>query len=170
MKQSEEFIEYYENYGIDKIFLYDNNDLNGENFEDIIGNYIKDGFVELINFKGISTAQLNVYNNCYKSNKKKYDWLMFFDTDEFLYLKDFNNIKLFLGDKRFNKCEKIQLNYVYHTDNNLIYYDKRNVKERFTEISYKGGKKIWDRSNMKSNNQRKSKYNHNKCSLFISKT
>ena len=31
-----EFIEYYKNYGIDKIFIYDNNDKNGEKFEDVI--------------------------------------------------------------------------------------------------------------------------------------
>ncbi len=31
-----EWIEYYLNLGVDKIFLYDNNDINGEKFEDEI--------------------------------------------------------------------------------------------------------------------------------------
>ena len=35
-----EFLDYYKNYGIDKIILYDNNDINGEKFEDIIGIWI----------------------------------------------------------------------------------------------------------------------------------
>ena len=34
-KYIKEFIEYYKNYGIDKIFLYDNNNLNEEYFENI---------------------------------------------------------------------------------------------------------------------------------------
>ena len=149
-KYIKEFVEYYKNFGINKIFLYDNNEPTGENFENVINNYIKTGFVELINFRGIPTAQLNAYNNCYNKNKNNYDWLIFFDADEFIYLKDFNNIKLFLGDKRFYKCESIQLNYVYHTDNNLIFYENKSVIERFPEISHKIGKKIWHRSNVKS--------------------
>ena len=149
-KYIKEFVEYYKNFRIDKIFLYDNNDLNGENFQNAINNYIKKGFVELINFRGISTAQLRAYNDCYQKNKINYDWLIFFDADEFIYLKDFNNIKLFLGDKRFYKCEGIQLNYVYYTDNNLIYYENKSVIERFPERSYKMGKKVWHRSNVKS--------------------
>ena len=87
----------------------------------------------------------------YKKNNIYYDWLIFFDIDEFIYLKDFNNIKLFLSDKRFSKCEIIQLNYIYHTDNNLIFYDNRTVIERFPETSTnRGKKKVWDRSNIKS--------------------
>ena len=31
-KYISEFIEYYKKYGVDKIFIYDNNDINGENF------------------------------------------------------------------------------------------------------------------------------------------
>ena len=31
-----EYIEHYKNYGVEKIFLYDNNDINGEHFESII--------------------------------------------------------------------------------------------------------------------------------------
>ena len=36
-----EFIDYYINYGVDKIFLYDNNDIEGEHFEEVINDYIK---------------------------------------------------------------------------------------------------------------------------------
>ena len=35
-----EFVDYYEKYGVDIIFLYDNNDNDGERFEEVIGNYI----------------------------------------------------------------------------------------------------------------------------------
>ena len=36
---AKEFVEYYYNLGIDKIFIYDNNDIEGENFEDILSDY-----------------------------------------------------------------------------------------------------------------------------------
>ena len=32
---------------MDKIYFYDNNDIEGENFEDVINDYIEKGFVEL---------------------------------------------------------------------------------------------------------------------------
>ena len=36
-----EFVEHYKKYGVDKIFLYDNNNVDGERLENIIGEYIK---------------------------------------------------------------------------------------------------------------------------------
>ena len=32
-----EYVSYYKNYNLDKIFIYDNNEINGEKFEDVIG-------------------------------------------------------------------------------------------------------------------------------------
>ena len=74
-------------------------------------------------------------NNCYSRNYKNYSWLIFYEMDEFIYLKDFTDIKLFLKDKRFNNCQKVQLNWGFHTDNNLLHYDNRSLKVRFPEIS-----------------------------------
>ena len=33
-----------------------------------------------------------------------------------------------------NKCKKIYLNWVFHTDNNLIHYENRSLFERFPEV------------------------------------
>ena len=57
--------------------------------------------------------------------------------DEFIYLKDFKDIKSFVTDKRFDICERIQLNWVIYTDNNLFYYENRPVQERFTEKEFR---------------------------------
>lgn len=108
-KYIREFIEHYRKYDIDKIYLFDNNDKNGEHFEDVIMDYIKSGFVELIDYKGIQQPQLLAYNDCYRRYNKFYDWLIFFDIDEFIYLKDFKSFKLFLNDKRFKSCNRVQL-------------------------------------------------------------
>ncbi len=75
--------------------------------------------------------QIKAYNHCRKLNFKKYDYLIFYDIDEFIYLRHFTNIKDFLVQKIFDKCQRIELNHFLHTDNNLLYYDNRTVVQRF---------------------------------------
>ena len=111
-KYIKEFIEHYKSLGVDKIFLYDNNDKNGEKFDTILSEYIKDDFVEIFNYRGQTAVQLKIYSDCYNNYKHEYDWFIFFDTDEFLHLS----------------------NCVRHTDNDLLYYDTRTLKERFPRI------------------------------------
>ena len=50
-KYVREFVEYYRQYNVDKIFIYDNNEENGEKFESVISDYINDGFVSIINYR-----------------------------------------------------------------------------------------------------------------------
>lgn len=128
-----EYIKHYKNYGFDKIFLYDNNEKNNEKFEDIIYDFIKKGFVEIINFRGRMRIQRRAINDCYRRNNNKYDWIFFNDIDEFIYLKNYKNIKIFLNKSKFNKCQTIQFNWVMHTDNNFIYYNNKSLVERFPE-------------------------------------
>ena len=129
-----EFVEHYKKYGVDKIYLYDNNNNDGERFEEVINDYVKEGFVEIIDFRGKIRPIYRIMNDCYRKNYKNYNWLIFFEIDEYIYLKDFNNVKNFLKNNRFNNCQKVQLNWVFHTDNNLLHYENRTLKERFPDI------------------------------------
>lgn len=132
-----EFISHYYKYGVDKIFLYDNNDINEERFESVLSDYIeKKDFVEILNYRGKTSPQFKIYDDCYKKNNKLYDWLIFYDIDEFIYLQDYSNIKDFLSLKIFEKCQSIYLNCIRHTDNDLLYYDNRTLVERFPEINW----------------------------------
>jgi hypothetical protein len=79
-----EFVEHYKNLGFDNICLYDNNDPDGEHFEDVIEDYIKSGYVILKDVRGKQLAQMPCYTECYKEYKNKYDWIAYFDIDEFL--------------------------------------------------------------------------------------
>lgn len=133
-KYIREFIEYYKKYGVDKIYLYDNNDRKGERFEDVIGDYILENFVEIIDFRGIPYAYLKIMNDCYQKNLNKYDWLIFYEIDEFLFLKNCTNIKYYLNQTKFNDCQKIQLNWVHRSDNNFFYYKNISVIKRFTQL------------------------------------
>ena len=130
-----EFVELYKNYSVDKIYLYDNNDIDGERFDDVISEFIENGFVEVIDWRGVkgTSTYYGIMNSCYQTYHNKYDWLIFYELDEFLYLKNYQNIKSYLFQNRFNGCQSIQLNWVHMSDNNLIYYENKPLNERFPE-------------------------------------
>ena len=92
-----EFVTHYEKLGFDHIFLYDNNDENDERFEDIIQDEINKGFVSIINYRNYrgknNNPQLTSYYDCYEKNNKTYNWIAFFDIDEYLEIKP-NNITI----------------------------------------------------------------------------
>ena len=129
-----EWVEHYEKYGVDKIYLYDNNDIEGERFEDKIKDYIDKGYVEVLNWRGKLKAILQIMNNCYQNNYDKYDWIIFFEIDEFINLHNYTNVKQFLYEEKFNNCQIINLNLVLHTDNNQLHYENKPLSERFPEI------------------------------------
>lgn len=127
-----EWVEYYKGIGVDKIFLYDNNDKeDGEHFEDVISDYINDGFVELINVRGKKVWQLIAYQDCYDKHKKEYDWFGFFDIDEFITFENMSSIKDFLSDKRFSSYDMIHVNWLVYGDDGQVHYEPRDVRERF---------------------------------------
>ena len=131
-----EYVEHYKTLGVDKIFLYDNNDKKGERFESVLSQYINEGYVSIINYRGKFAPQLKMYEKCYNKNKYIYDWFIFFDIDEFINLNNYTNIKDFLNENKFNKCNLIYFNCLRHTDNDLLYYDNRTLKEKFPIIKW----------------------------------
>jgi len=74
-----EFVQHYEKYGVDKIFLYDNNDIDGERFETVIKDYSEKGFVDILDWRGKKKQIYNIMNDCYKQNYRNYDWLIFYE-------------------------------------------------------------------------------------------
>ena len=58
------------------------------------------------------------------------------DMDEFLFINN-NSLKGYLTDKIFNKCDFIKFHWVMPSDNDLIYYDKRPLFQRFKPPYYK---------------------------------
>ena len=105
-----EFVEHYKKIGYDKIFIYDNNDIDDEKFEDVLNRQISMNFVEIINYRGYrgkrQSPQSEAFVDCYEKNKNKYNWLSFFDFDEFLELKRNKNIKEYLNNIKFKKMCK----------------------------------------------------------------
>lgn len=125
-----EYVDYYKLIGFDKIFIYDNNHDGEEHFEDVLQSYIDDNFVEVINWRNNEAVQIKAYNDCYAKHNNEYDWIAFFDFDEFFTLTE-GDIKSYLSN--FSNCDVIKVNWMIYTDNNLVTNDGRPVLERFTE-------------------------------------
>lgn len=130
-----EYVEYYKKIGYNNIFIYDNNDKNGEHFEEVINDYIKSGFVKIIDFHDrnrIGNPQYDAYRNCYSKNNKLYDWLSFYDMDEFLELNEkYKTIQNFLNDKIFENCQNIKINWLIFKSNKNLYYVNKPLRKRF---------------------------------------
>jgi len=131
-----EYVNYYKNLGYNHIFIYDNNEENDEYFETVLNEDINNGFVSIINYRGFrgprNGPQFDAYYDCYEKNNKHFDWLSFFDFDEFLELIP-NNLKIneFLENERFKKCECVKINWLLYSDNNLINYENLPIQSRF---------------------------------------
>ena len=141
-----EFVDYYKNLGIKKIYLYDNNELDGENLEEILKEEINIGFIKVINFRGLFRPQYKAYNDCYINNKFSYDWIAFYDVDEFLYFENYTNINKFLSLPKFKNCSSILINWKYYGDNENIFYKPNSLKKRFTKPFYFEKNKVYDKA------------------------
>lgn len=128
-----EFIYHYIKLGIKKIYLYDNNDILGEHFEDVLENEINSKFVEIINIRGKSKYQIISYNECYQKNLNNYSWFLFVDVDEYLFIKNNKSLNNFLNSKKFKDCDNILINYKEFGDSDLLSYDNRSLIERFNK-------------------------------------
>ena len=172
---AKEYIKHYKKLGYKHIYLYDNNDLNEEKFEDILKTEIRNGFVSIINYRGyrgpLDHPQFDAYYDCYEKNNKNYQWLSFFDFDEFLELNP-KNIKInnFLNNKRYDECENIKINWLIYSDNNLIHYEKKPITKRFTSpnfnIRYNIHIKSTIRGNLKINYWENTKDPHTSQNIF----
>lgn len=145
-----EWVEWYKNLGVSKIFLYDHNDVDGERFEEVIDDYIKSGFVEVIDVRGQETSSIQFnkngkayrssiqhtcYIDCYKTKLSEFDWVFFCDIDEFLKFRANCSLYTFLNDETFKDTDTIMVPWLHYDDNNLVYYDDRPVVERFPHLS-----------------------------------
>ena len=127
---SKEFMEYYMKLGVDKIFIYDNNDPYTEKIEYTLDKKYKDkiSFYETKNLN--ISHQSEAFTNCYRNNLKKYDWFIMVDMDEFLYIVN-DTLKNYLMNERFYKCDFIKIHWVNSRDNNILYYEPKPLFKRF---------------------------------------
>jgi len=125
-----EFINYYIKLGIDKIFIYDDNDFNTERIKDKINRLNRKYLSVSENIKQRIKNQADAFTECYNKNKDKFDWFIMIDADEFLMVNN-DTLKNYLSSKEFIKCDFIKIHWLIPTDNNLLYYNNTSLFERF---------------------------------------
>ncbi len=131
-----EFIEHYFFLGIDNIIICDNNDLDGEHTEFILNDFIKSGFIKILNYRGKRKYQVLSYQQVYLKYLNYYDWFMFFDADEYLILPNHKNIHHLFNTINYDEFDIIHVNWIYYDDNELIYYDNRPLQIRFNRPKF----------------------------------
>lgn len=130
-----EWVEYHKKLGFTNVVLYDNNDPDGEHFEDVIGDYIKSGYVILKNWRGKELAQIPSYNDCYRQYKDKYDWIGFWDIDEFLEFDSAKTISEFLSQDKFKNVQCVRFGWKQYTDSGIMTVKNNNYSvKRFKEV------------------------------------
>ena len=137
-RYARELISYYSKIGVDKFIFGDNNVLNTEKLSDVLQDYINNNLVDIHEIFGSDTGQAEFYQSMYEKYNSKCNYFLFFDFDEYLEIHFNNNTSLqnLLTNNIFNNCESISFNWLTYTDNDLIYYDKRTLIERFTQPNY----------------------------------
>jgi hypothetical protein len=138
-----EFVEHYKSIGYNHIYLYDNNDINGERFDDVIKDKITSGFVTVLNFRGYrggkDNAQMDAYYDCFNRFNSKCNWISFFDIDEYLFINPLHGknrtIQEMLDNPKYDDCENVKINWKSYSDSGKLYYENKPLTERFTEFS-----------------------------------
>ena len=136
-----EWCQWYKDIGIDKIYLYDNNDLDGERPEDVLSEF--GDLVMIIDWRGKNiktchaegkTTQGLAYRHWWNNYHELYDWVCIFDADEFLHISEvYGNLDTFLND--FDKYCDVKIPWVVYGDNEQIFYKEGGVRERFNSPS-----------------------------------
>ena len=124
-----EWVEHYNALVVDKIFIYDNNRVeDGELLSDVLQPYIEAGFVEITPW---TAKQKQAYEDCYNRHNLEYSWIGFFDFDELLWIQDGRKTPDLLSG--FDYADVLVLNWQTMTDNGLLHYEPKPMRERFTE-------------------------------------
>ncbi|WP_300909082.1 glycosyltransferase family 2 protein [uncultured Desulfovibrio sp.] len=90
-----EWCEYHLRIGFDSIIIYDNG--SKIPIKKFLKIYIDMGRVIVHEAPG-KFEQEKVYTSCIHTYKKRYKWIAFIDSDEFLFPKQTDNIKIFLAE------------------------------------------------------------------------
>lgn len=144
----QEYVDHYKSLGFDNIVFYDNNDLGDDKQYHILKSYIDEGFVIYKDWRGKtgSWVQKESYLDCLKTYKDDFEWIAFFDADEFLELKKCDNIHQFLSAPEYRNFAEVHISWLIYDDNDLVYNDGRPLKERFTRPAIVNRAKVFGKS------------------------
>jgi hypothetical protein len=128
-----EWVEYHLNLGFSHIYIYDNNDIDGEIIEDVLEEYVGKS-VFIIDCRGKRAYQTPAYTEFYRLYGDKYDWIAYIDVDEFITFSEksqYNNINNYL--ETIKDFQIVHLNWMCYGDNDIVEYASNKVVNRFVK-------------------------------------
>ena len=123
-----EWAVYHLSLGFSHIYVYDNNDVDGERVDDVFANTEIASQISVFDVRGEKFVQKKVYNEFYA--KACFNWCAFIDIDEFITLTEHEMIQEYLSS--ITQCDVIHLNWMCYGDNGKVSYERGNVVERFS--------------------------------------
>lgn len=113
-----DWANWYLKIGFDKIYIYDNDDLDAPSIKDYLPHSDK---IVVYDIRGQSgeCLQHKIYTNFY--NTHTFDWCLFVDIDEYLW--GINNVHLWLSLPQYRLAKQIRIKWKLYGDDNLIERD-----------------------------------------------
>lgn len=122
-----EWIDYHLAIGVDHFYLYNNN--STDNFREIVMPYIEKGIITLIDWPE-QNSQFKCYKHCYDTFRNESNWISFLDADEFICLKEKNNLNEWLI--QFDKYHAINIHWLMFCTGGVLKHDySKNVIEQY---------------------------------------
>jgi hypothetical protein len=132
-----EWVEHHIRQGFDKIIIYTT--VPNENPQHILFDYVVNGIVDIIPWYPQNKdkifqddVQCPAYNDCLERYKDSFDWIAFFDVDEFLDVYCGNIHTWFSSMPVLDQCDSVIVNWYAMDSNGKLYYEDKPVQERFT--------------------------------------
>lgn len=125
-----EWIGHYIKLGVDRVYLFDNDDSDSK----YIGNFIDGEYlskVVIINRRGVPQAQLNCYQYFYDKYNMTFKWCLFCDVDE--YLIGVDSIDK-LVENVPSEIEQIRIKWNLFGDDNIVERDTKQTFNSFKNI------------------------------------
>lgn len=126
-----EWVDYHLALGFSHIYIYDNNNVDGERFDGVLKGY--EDIVSIIDCRGEGAYQSVAYTKFYKEYGDKCDWIAYIDIDEFITFSSESNIHSineFLS-RYPEDAQIVHLNWMCYGDNDVTDLDSFNVLQRF---------------------------------------
>ncbi len=122
-----EWAAYHLSLGFSHIYVYDNNDVDGERVDDVFANTEIASKISVFDVRGEKFVQKKVYNEFYA--KACFDWCAFIDIDEFITLANHNTIQDYLSS--LSQWDAVHLNWMCFGDGGKVRYEQSSVASRF---------------------------------------
>ena len=84
-------------------------------------------------YRNRKVCQLDAYNECYLTYGDEYDWIAFFDIDEFMFIHGNQTINEYLSQKEFSNYDMIHINWMLFGDGGKLKNDGRPLLQRITK-------------------------------------